>query len=88
MGATGAGKSTLLYLMARFENPDSGQIRLGGLAVADIAEADLRRSICITDQHAHIFNGTLRDNLLIAAPHAEEIDLIEALTVVGLWTFV
>jgi ATP-binding cassette subfamily C protein CydC len=88
MGPTGAGKSTVLHLLARFEDPDKGDIRLGGRPLADLAEADLRRTICITDQRAHIFNATLRDNLAIANPHAGTDEMVQALTAVQLDDFV
>ncbi len=88
MGPTGAGKSTLLYLLARFEDPTCGEIRLARRPLADYTEETLRRLVCIIDQRAHIFNGTLRDNLLIANPHADEADIRRALDTVRLDNFV
>ena len=88
MGPTGAGKSTLLHLLARFEDPDRGSIQLGGVPLAEFCEADLRRNVCIIDQRAHIFNGTLRDNLLLAKLGAEEKELQRVLSAVQLEDFV
>jgi ATP-binding cassette, subfamily C, bacterial CydCD len=88
MGDTGAGKSTLLYLLARFEDPQEGSIRLAGQALADFAETDLRRAVCIIDQRSHIFSGTIRDNLLLARPDADDQQLWDALDVVRLRDFV
>jgi ATP-binding cassette subfamily C protein CydC len=88
MGATGSGKSTLLYLLSRFENPSSGNIRLGHYALDTFSERSLRKRICIVDQKTHIFNGTLRDNLLLADPDADEATLMEALSAVELTDFV
>jgi ATP-binding cassette subfamily C protein CydC len=88
MGPTGSGKSTLLYLLARFEDPGRGAIHLGDRPLADYTEADLRRRICITDQHAHIFNGTLRDNLALAKPQAAAEEMMQALSAVQLEDFV
>lgn len=88
MGATGSGKSTLLYLLSRFEDPTQGQIRLGQLNLNRFSEASLRAHICIVDQRAHIFNGSLRDNLHLADPEADEDRLEEALSVVRLMDFV
>ncbi len=87
MGPTGAGKSTLLYLLARFEDPDRGIIRVGNHPLADLAEADLRMGICIIDQHAHIFNGTLRDNLAIANPRAGTDEMARVMETVMLGPF-
>jgi len=87
MGATGAGKSTLLYLLARFEDPSHGEIRLDGNLLPSLSEETLRSSICIVDQRAHIFNGTLMDNLLLANPQAEEARIMEALVCVRLVDF-
>jgi ATP-binding cassette subfamily C protein CydC len=88
MGDTGAGKSTLLYLLARFEDPQEGSIRLAGQALADFAETDLRRAVCIIDQRSHIFSGTIRDNLLLARPDADDQQLWDALDVVRMRDFV
>jgi ATP-binding cassette subfamily C protein CydC len=84
MGETGAGKSTLLYLLARFEDPAAGEIRLAGCPLPGFTEEDLRRLICIIDQRAHIFSGTIRENLLLARPEADDQALEEALAAVRL----
>jgi ATP-binding cassette subfamily C protein CydC len=88
MGETGAGKSTLLYLLARFEDPGTGQIRLAGSPLPAFTEEDLRRLICMIDQRAHIFSGTIRDNLVLARPEADNQALEEVLKVVRLHDFV
>lgn len=88
MGATGSGKSTLFYLLSRFEDPTQGQIRLGQCNLNRFSEASLREHICIVDQRSHIFNGTLRDNLLLVDPEAGDDRLEEALAVVRLMDFV
>jgi ATP-binding cassette subfamily C protein CydC len=88
MGDTGAGKSTLLYLLARFEDPREGCIRLAGQPLAAFTEKDLRRAICIIDQRSHIFSGTIADNLLLARPEARAEELWHALEGVGLHEFV
>jgi ATP-binding cassette subfamily C protein CydC len=88
MGGTGAGKSTLLYLLARFEDPWEGAIRLAGHPLADFTEEDLRRAICIIDQRSHIFSGTIGDNLLLARPDAGNEELWNALDIVRMRDFV
>lgn len=84
IGATGAGKSTLLYLLARFEDPLKGNIRLGRRSLNRFSEATLRSAICIVDQKAYVFNGTLRDNLLLANSDADDSAINDALSTVQL----
>jgi ATP-binding cassette subfamily C protein CydC len=84
MGATGAGKSTLLYLLSRFEDPFCGEIRLDRRPLKSLSEETLRARLCIVTQKAHIFNGTLRDNLMLANPDADTNALAEALSTVRL----
>ena len=69
-GPSGSGKSTLIHLLVRFRDPDTGCIQLGGEDVRNFAESDLRRSISVVTQQPHMFNATLRENLLIARPGA------------------
>jgi ATP-binding cassette, subfamily C, bacterial CydCD len=88
MGDTGAGKSTLLYLLARFEDPQEGSIRLAGRPMVNFVEADLRRAVCIIDQRSHIFSGTIGENLLLARPEADDQLLRDALDVVRMRDFV
>ena len=88
MGDTGAGKSTLLYLLARFEDPTDGRIRLAGQPLADFAEEDLRRAICIIDQRSHIFSGTIAENLRLARPEAPAEELWKALDGVRMGDFI
>jgi ATP-binding cassette subfamily C protein CydCD len=88
MGDTGAGKSTLFYLLARFEDPKEGRIRLAGQPLAAFAEEDLRRAICIIDQRSHIFSGTIADNLRLARPDAPSEELWKALDGVRMLDFV
>jgi ATP-binding cassette subfamily C protein CydC len=88
MGDTGAGKSTLLYLLARFEDPGAGDILLARQPIDHFTEEDLRRLICTIDQRAHIFSGTIRENLILARPEAHAEALLDALAVVGLRDFV
>jgi ATP-binding cassette, subfamily C, bacterial CydCD len=88
MGDTGAGKSTLLYLLARFEDPWEGRIRLAGHPLAGFSEEDLRRAICIIDQRSHIFSGTIADNLLLARSEARDEELWNALDGVRMRDFV
>ena len=81
IGETGSGKSTLIYLLARFWNPACGHIRLGNEDICNITEPDLRRNISVVSQQPHMFNATIKENLLIANPAASDDELWAALTV-------
>jgi len=88
IGETGSGKSTLVELLVRFWNPVSGHIRLGGTDVRNFSESDLRRLISVVSQQPHMFNATLKENLLVACPGANDDDLWAALDTVQLSDFV
>ncbi|WP_426689615.1 thiol reductant ABC exporter subunit CydD [Rhodanobacter ginsengiterrae] len=71
VGASGSGKSTLLHLLMGFAAPDGGRILINGQDITTLSMAAWRRHIAWVPQRAHVFHGTLRDNLLIAAPQAD-----------------
>lgn len=75
VGATGAGKSTLAQLIPRLFDPDSGQIKVGGSDVRDVAEATLRDSISMVLQRATLFSGTIAQNLRQGKPNATVADM-------------
>ena len=80
VGPSGSGKSTLVGLILRFWDPDSGEVRLGGRDVREYAQEDLRSRIGVVSQDAHVFNDTLRNNLLLADPEADDATLHRAIT--------
>ena len=88
IGETGSGKSTLMHLLVRFWNPDSGCIRLGDDKIDRFSEPALRRLISTVSQQPHMFNATLKENLLMANPDASEDDLLSALETAQLFEFV
>ena len=79
IGATGSGKSTLVQLLVRFWNPVAGHIRLADEDIRNFSESDLRRLISVVSQQPHMFNATLKENLLLARPGAGDDDLWAAL---------
>lgn len=82
VGPTGAGKSTIINLLCRFyELPrdGGGEILLDGHSIRDITKSSLRGAIGYVTQESFLFNGTIRDNLLLARPGATEDELWSAL---------
>ncbi|HCJ6372441.1 heme ABC transporter ATP-binding protein/permease CydC [Citrobacter sp. RHBSTW-00671] len=84
LGRTGCGKSTLLQLLTRAWDPQSGEILINDRPISTLNEAALRQCISVVPQRVHLFSATLRDNLLLAAPHASDEALSGMLGRVGL----
>lgn len=88
VGESGAGKSTLLNLLLRLEDPQRGQVRFAGVDARACAQADWHRRIALLSQDAPVFLGTLRTNLLIGDPQADDAALWRALDAARLGEFV
>lgn len=88
IGRNGAGKSTLLRALSGLLPAMSGAVMLDGLPLAQLDPADVRRDVGLLTQEARLFHGTLRENLLLGAPHASDDELVAALTQAGAWSFV
>ena len=65
VGPSGAGKSTLLYLLLGFNRPASGRITAGGLPLDTLAPEDWRRAVAWVPQRAHLFAGTIAENIAL-----------------------
>lgn len=78
VGLSGAGKSTLLNLLDKFYTPESGSILLDGVALQEYDTDFVRSNIGLVLQKNHIFNGTIRDNILYGNPQATEEEIIAA----------
>lgn len=88
VGPSGAGKSTLAALIPRFYEPTSGSIALDGCDTTQIPKRFLRESIGIVAQRPFLFDGSIRDNLLLGSPTATDEQLFHALAQANLDTFV
>ncbi len=75
VGPSGAGKTTVFSLVERFYDPVSGEITLDGRSVADWDLAALRAAIGYVEQDAPVLSGSLRDNLLLGNPEADDAAL-------------
>ncbi|NJQ03064.1 ABC transporter ATP-binding protein [Streptomyces zingiberis] len=83
VGRSGAGKSTLGRLLAGIDVPRSGTVAVGGVPIAELDPGRLRRQVVLLTQEHHVFLGTVRDNLRIAAESADDARLYAALAAVG-----
>jgi ATP-binding cassette subfamily B protein len=88
VGATGSGKSTLLKLIMRLYDFEGGSIELDGHDVRTIERAYLRAQIGVVTQDTFLFDGSVKDNLLLAAPGATDAELFAALRAAGAEEFI
>lgn len=87
VGMSGCGKSTTASLLMRFCDPKSGHIFMEGKDYLSMKPEELRKHIAMVPQQVNLFSGTIRDNLLMAAPNASDAQLMEALKEAGLGKF-
>jgi ATP-binding cassette subfamily B protein len=83
VGATGAGKSTLARLAARFYDPVGGEIRLDGVPLDRLADADLRRAVVMVTQESYLFSGSVADNIAFGRPGAGRREIEDAARAIG-----
>ncbi len=88
VGPTGAGKSTLVKLILRFHEPESGEIRVDGRALADIELASYRRHVGYVSQEAFLFSGSVAENIRLGSPGASDAAVAEAARVAGAHEFI
>ncbi|MFJ3192228.1 ABC transporter ATP-binding protein [Streptomyces griseoviridis] len=79
VGLSGAGKTTMFALLQRFYEPDAGAIRIGGLDIAALPRAEVRRRIAYVEQESPVMAGTLRENLRYAATGASDEAIADVL---------
>ena len=88
LGASGAGKTTLAHLLVRFRDPDAGRVTLAGHDLREYSQDDVRRTVVLAGQDAHLFATTIRENVRLARPDADEEELIAALRRARAWDWV
>lgn len=81
LGRNGAGKSTLLQLLSGMQSPIQGKISLDGVDQSLLDPDDIRRDMSLLNQNAHLFFGTIRENLTLGAPLATNDEIIRALKI-------
>ncbi|HZE49857.1 MAG TPA: ABC transporter ATP-binding protein [Jatrophihabitantaceae bacterium] len=88
VGATGAGKSTIAKLISRFYDPSAGGVRLDGVDLREISEADLREATVMITQDGFLFSGSVADNIAFGRPDASREEVVEAARSVGAHEFI
>ncbi|MBB6672232.1 ABC transporter ATP-binding protein [Cohnella nanjingensis] len=84
VGASGSGKSTVLQLLLRFEDPSSGAVLYDGENIRDVAYASLLSQVGIVFQDSILLRGTVRDNIRIGKPDADDREIEEAARAAGI----
>jgi thiol reductant ABC exporter CydC subunit len=79
LGPSGAGKTTVVRLLQRFLDPERGRITLAGEDLRRYRQEDVRSAIAVAGQDAHLFSASMRDNLRLARPDANDGELAQAL---------
>ncbi|WP_196806198.1 ABC transporter ATP-binding protein [Rhodococcus sp. 114MFTsu3.1] len=83
VGETGAGKSTIVKLLARFYDPTSGSVRVGGTDLRDYSLAEYRGRLGVVPQEAHLFTGDVASNIAFGKPDATREEIEAAARAVG-----
>lgn len=84
LGRIGSGKSTILRLLAGLYQPSEGQVEVDGIDLRQVDPADYRAQVGFVAQDPRLFNGTLRDNVLLDRPAADPARLAEVAQLTGL----
>jgi subfamily B ATP-binding cassette protein MsbA len=87
VGASGSGKTTIVNLLLRLYEPDQGRLTVGDTPLASVRRADWLGQIAVAGQDIDLVEGTVRDNVRMARPDADEVALAHAYRLSGLGDF-
>ncbi|MFI8378097.1 ABC transporter ATP-binding protein [Leeuwenhoekiella sp. NPDC079379] len=88
VGQSGSGKSTIANLVTRFYDVNEGAIKLDGIDLKDLTKNSVRAQMGLVTQDSILFNDTVRNNILLGKPDANNDEVIEALKIANAWEFV
>ena len=88
VGQSGSGKSTIANLVTRFYDVNEGAIKLDGKNIKELTKASVRGQMGLVTQDSILFNDTVRNNILLGKPDANDDEVIAALKVANAWEFV
>jgi len=88
IGRIGSGKTTIDRLVAGLYQATAGAVRMDGVDIRQIDTADLRRNLAFVSQDGHLLFGSVRDNLTMGVPHADDAAIIGAAELAGVADFV
>lgn len=88
VGATGTGKSTVARLLARYYDPTEGAVRLDGVDLRSVSDAELRRAVVLVTQESFLFSGSVADNIALGRDSATRAEVVEAARAVGAHDFI
>lgn len=84
VGRSGSGKSTLVKLLAGIYPVGAGQVLVDGIDIGQLDPAEYRAAVAFAAQDSHLFAGTVRDNIRLAAPHLSDEEIMGRLRLTGL----
>ena len=88
VGPSGAGKTTITALLARLYDPTHGRVMVGDVDLRDVGSQDLRDSMGVVTQDAHLFHDTIKANLRYAKPDATDADIRQACLDAQIWPMI
>ncbi|KPI01149.1 Xenobiotic-transporting ATPase [Actinobacteria bacterium OK074] len=83
VGPSGSGKTTLIRLLARFWDVDGGAVRLGGVDVRELTGEQLSDQVALVFQDVYLFDATIRENIAVGRPDADQAQIEEAARLAG-----
>jgi len=88
VGRSGAGKSTVVNALLRFVDPEHGRVTIAGEDIRCYRLEDVRRSIAVAGQDAHLFSATIAANVRLGRPEATDAELESVLRSAKIWDWV